>query len=272
MQIQPLKGSFGADISGVDLKDPSTHQKVVDTFHLHGAIVVRDQELEPEHQLAFTRAFGTPELNQGSVFTYPGHDEILVISNKVVNGKVLGNLDAGIGWHTDSSYLEEPVMCTMLYAMEVPAEGSDTMLADLCAAYNDLPEDRRKELDPLVIHHSFRALREMQGADPATIKPLPDVMHPMIRKHPADGRKALWVSTGTVRGIVGMENPKGMNLIEELVAHATQDKYVYSHKWRVGDVLVWDNRCTLHTGTNFDRQKYIRHVHRTWVKGDRPFN
>src|SRR5271167_4235239 len=121
MLVRPLKGSFGAEILEVDLKDPTTHAAVIDAFHHHGAIVVRDQELQPEHQLAFTRSFGTPESNQGSKFTYPGHEEILVISNRVVDGKVLGNLDAGIGWHTDSSYLEEPVMCTMLYAMEVPA-------------------------------------------------------------------------------------------------------------------------------------------------------
>jgi taurine dioxygenase len=271
MFIRPLKGDFGVEILEADLKNPATHAAVVQAFHLHGAIVVRNQELEPEHQLAFTRAFGTPETNQGSPFVYPGHEEVLVISNRIVDGKKIGNLDAGIGWHTDSSYLEEPVMCTMLYAMEVPEVGSDTLLADLCAAYDDLPEERREMLDPLVVHHSFRALREMQGADPATIPPLPDVMHPMIRTHPADGRRALWVSTGTVRGIVGIDNPKGLQLIEELVAFATQDKYVYRHKWRVGDVLVWDNRCTLHTGTDFERDKYIRHVHRTWVKGDKPY-
>jgi taurine dioxygenase len=271
MQVRPIKGSFGVEILDVDLTNPSAHAAVVDTFHRHGAIVVRDQTLEPEQQMAFTRAFGTPESNQGNKFIHPAHPEMLVISNKVIDGKVQGYLDAGLGWHTDSSYLEEPVMCTMLYTMECPAVGGDTLLADLCAAYQDLPESRREELDDLVIHHSFRALREMQGADPATIAPLPDVMHPMIRRHPADGRKALWVSTGTVRGIVGMPNPQGLELIEELVAFATQEKYVYRHKWRIGDVLVWDNRCTLHTGTDFERNKYTRHVHRTWVKGDKPF-
>lgn len=271
MQITPIQGSFGVEIRGVDLKDPATHAAVVQTFHKHGAIVVRGQELEPDDQMAFTRAFGTPETNQSSPYAHPDHPEILVISNRMVDGKPLGFLDAGIGWHTDSSYLEEPVMCTMLYNMEAPPVGADTLLADLCAAYNDLPAEKRESLDGLVIHHSFRALREMQGADPATIPPLPDVMHPMIRRHPADGRKALWVSTGTVRGIVGMPKEEGLALIEELVAYATQEKYVYRHKWQTGDVLVWDNRCTLHTGTDFERDKYIRHVHRTWVKGDKPF-
>ena len=98
----------------------------------------------------------------------------------------------------------------------------------------------------------------------------PDVFHPLIRRHPADGRKALWVSTGTVKGIVGMPEPQGAELVDELVAFATQERFIYRHRWQVGDVLVWDNRCTLHTGTLFDDTKYIREMHRLWVKGDRP--
>ncbi len=99
---------------------------------------------------------------------------------------------------------------------------------------------------------------------------IPDVIHPMIRAHPVDGRRALWVSTGTTRGIVGMPNPEGLDLLAELVAFATQDRFVFRHKWRAGDVIIWDNRCTLHTGTRFDVTKYTRHVHRTWMRGDRP--
>ncbi len=99
---------------------------------------------------------------------------------------------------------------------------------------------------------------------------LPDVIHPMICTHPADGRKALWVSTGTVKGVVGMPNPEGLDLIHRLVDFATQERFVHAHKWRVGDVLIWDNRCTLHRGTPFDLTKYQRLVYRTWVKGQRP--
>jgi taurine dioxygenase len=98
----------------------------------------------------------------------------------------------------------------------------------------------------------------------------PDVFHPLIRSHPADGRKALWVSTGTVKGIVGMPADEGLALIDEMVAFATQERFVYPHKWQVGDILVWDNRCTLHRGTRFDFEKHIRHVHRTWVQGEVP--
>jgi taurine dioxygenase len=165
-------------------------------------------------------------------------------------------------------------MCTMLYAEEVPEEGSDTLLADLCAAYNALTAEEQAAYDDLQIQHSLTALWEHQGrkstAEYAGDEVLPDVVHPMIRVHPADGRKALWVCTGAVRGVIGMPNPEGLALIHKLVAFATQPRFVYAHKWRVGDILIWDNRCTLHRGTPFDLEKYTRLVYRTWVKGDRP--
>ena len=99
----------------------------------------------------------------------------------------------------------------------------------------------------------------------------PDVTHPLIRTHPADGRKALWPSTGTVDEVIGLPNPEGLDLIDELVEFMTQDRFVYRHKWRAGDVLMWDNRCTLHTGTLYDDTKYDRLMHRLWVKGDAPY-
>jgi taurine dioxygenase len=268
-----LWDGFGVEVNGVDLATaaPEVQDAVIDVFHRHGAMVIRDQTLTPEQQLAFTRRFGEPESNPSTQFTVPGMQEVYIISNKVVDGKVVGNWEAGQGWHTDASYRERPTMCTMLYAMEVPPEGSDTLLADLCAAYEALPADEKTRLDGLQIHHSFRALREKQGRTVGYGEEnIDDVMHPMIRTHPADGRKALWVSSGTVRGVVGMPNPEGLELVDEMVAFATQPQFVHAHKWRVGDLLIWDNRCTLHRGTPFDRENHVRHVHRTWVKGDRP--
>ncbi len=167
-------------------------------------------------------------------------------------------------------------MCTMLYAVEVPAEGSDTLLADCVAAWNALPPERQAQLDGLKIHHSYQHFVENREfgrmiLTEAQKAALPDVHHPLVRTHPSDGRKALWPSTGTSKGIVGMENPEGLDLIDELVDFATQDRFVYRHKWRVGDVLVWDNRCTLHTGTLYDDTRYDRVMHRLWAKGDRPY-
>ncbi len=200
-----------------------------------------------------------------------------MLSNRIVNGKTIGAHNDGIGWHTDYSYRAEPVMCTMLYAVEVPAEGSDTLLADGCAAWNALSPERQAQLDGLKLHHSWehfmktRDYNRQEELDPKLLAENPDVIHPLIRSHPADGRKALWASTGTVKEIVGMPNPEGLALIDELVEFMTQPEFVYQHKWRVGDILVWDNRCTLHTGTLYDDTKYVREMHRLWAKGDRPY-
>jgi len=223
----------------------------------------------------FISRFNEPEGHTMRQFTLPGHPYVYILSNKVVDGKPIGAHNDGVGWHTDYSYKEFPVMCTMLYAVEVPAEGSDTLLADLCAAYDALSPERQRELDHLVLHHSYQYFMETREYGRTTLSPElkaqnPDVFHPLIRVHPANGRRALWASTGTVKEIVGMPNPAGLKLIDELVEFITQDRFVYRHKWKVGDVLVWDNRCTLHTGTLYDDTKYDRLMHRLWAKGDKP--
>jgi len=278
LATRPLKNGFGAEILDVDLAgaDAATLRDVVDTFNLHGAIVLRGQRMDPAALVDFARQFGEPEGHTLKEYTLPDHPEVYVLSNRKVDGRPIGSHNDGVGWHTDYSYKEKPVMCTMLYAVEVPPVGADTLLADMCAAYDSLPGDRRQELDPLVVHHSYqhlmttrlynrRELTEQQKAEN------PDVFHPLIRTHPANGRKALWPSTGTVRGIVGMDDDKALALVEDLVQYGTQERFVYRHKWQVGDVLVWDNRCTLHTGTTFDDTRYVREMHRLWVRGDRPF-
>jgi len=277
LNITELKPGFGAEIAGLDLATASEAKlaAVVEVFNLHGAILLRDQKLSPERLVDFIAHFNTPEHHTQKQFTLPGYPHVFILSNKKVDGKPIGAHNDGVGWHTDYSYKAEPVMCTMLYAVEVPAEGSDTLLADLCAAYDALSPERQRQLDPLVLHHSyqyFMATREygrMELSDQLKAEN-PDVFHPLIRVHPANGRRALWPSTGTVKEVVGMPNPEGVQLVEELVEFATQERFVYRHKWRVGDVLVWDNRCTLHTGTLYDDTKYDRLMHRLWAKGDKP--
>ncbi|MEA1647928.1 TauD/TfdA family dioxygenase [Nitrospirillum sp. BR 11164] len=279
LRTRPLKPGFGAEILDVDLKTASPEEvgQVVEAFHRHGAILLRGQDLDPAGLKAFLGRFGPLEGHTQKQFTLPEHPEVYILSNKVVDGKPIGAHNDGVGWHTDYSYKAEPVMCTMLYAVEVPAEGSDTLLADLCAAYDALPEERRAQLDGLRLHHSYeyfmtsRQYLRVDQLSPELKAENPDVIHPLIRTHPADGRKALWVSTGTVKEVVGMPNPQGLELLDELVEFVTQDRFVHAHNWQVGDILIWDNRCTLHTGTLYDDKKYTRLMHRMWVKGDRPF-
>lgn len=277
LKTRELKPGFGAEILDIDLAraDEATLDAVVRLFHRSGAILARDQRMAPQDLVDFIARFGEPEDHTLQEYTLPGFPKIYVLSNRIVDGRPIGAHNDGVVWHTDYSYRDQPVMSTMLYAVEVPPEGADTLLADIVAAYEALPQERRAMLDELVVHHSFRHFMETRvygkaETSEALFAENPDVFHPLVRLHPADGRKALWVSTGTVKGVVGMPEAEGVRLVEDLVDFATQDRFVYRHKWRVGDVLMWDNRCTLHTGTLFDDTRYVREMHRLWVRGDRP--
>lgn len=275
LDTRPLLADFGVEITGIDVKsaDRRTLNEVATALAHHGAIVLRGQRLSPQDQINFTSLFGEPAGNPQLEYTVPNHPKVFVISNKVVDGKAIGDPEAGTAWHTDLNYERRPAAYTCLHALEVPDEGSDTLIADTCAAWNALPEERRQQIDGLVVHHSYAnlAVRSNRALTDEERHDYPDVFHPLVRRHPADGRKALWgLSTTTPNGIVDMPNPAGKDLIRELMEFATQDQFVYRHQWQAGDVLVWDNRCTLHRGTPFDKSKYIRLVHRTWVRGEAP--
>lgn len=278
LKTRDLKPGFGAEILGVNLAraDDATLAAVVDTFHRNGAIALRQQSMTPDDLVRFVSAFGTPEGHTMSQYTLPGHPLVYVLSNRIENGRPVGAHYDGLGWHTDYSYKPEPVMCTMLYCVQAPPEGAETLLADGVAAFNELPPERQEALQKLKLHHSyqhFMATREHHRAELTEEQKAanPDVIHPLIRTHPANGRKALWPSTGTVTEIIGQDDPTDLSLLDELVAFLTQEKFVYRHKWRVGDLVMWDNRCTLHTGSEFDHENYIREMHRLWVRGDKPY-
>jgi taurine dioxygenase len=238
--------------------------------------VLNKQTQSPDKLVSFASQFGEPEGHTLQQFTLPGHPKIYVLSNRIVDGKPIGAHNDGVGWHSDYMYKEHPVMCTMLYAVEVPAEGSDTLIADMCAAYEALPLEQQRRIENLKVHHSYqhfvatRRFNRMELSDEVKADN-PDVLHPLVRTHPDDGRKALWAGGGTAKQIVGMDVQEGLDLMAKLIAFGTQDQFIYRHKWQVGDVLVWDNRCTLHTGCLFDDKKYTREMYRLWVKGDRPF-
>ena len=278
-KIRELAPGFGAEILDVDVAraDDATLDGVVAAFHRHGAILLRGQSLAPADLMRFIERFGEPEDHTLVENTLPGFPKIYILSNRLDDaGKPIGAHNDGIGWHTDYSYKAEPVMSTMLYAVEVPPEGSDTLLADCCKAWNALPAETQAALDGKIVHHSWRhfmttrEFNRMEDPPEELLRDNPDVYHPLVRTHPADGRKALFPSTGTVKGVVGMDDADGVKLVEDMVDWATQDRFVFRHQWRAGDVLMWDNRCTLHTGTLYDDAKYFRQMHRLWVKGDKP--
>jgi taurine dioxygenase len=278
LKMRPLMLNFGAVVIGVNVPQATDSEKaaLVNTFHHHGALLIRNQDMKPQDLESFMRLFGELEEHTLKENCLKGHPNIYVLSNRKVDGKPIGAHNDGIGWHTDYSYREKPVMCTMLFAKEIPSEGSDTIIADCCAAYRALDSTTKLKLDPLILHHSFKYFMETREYNQTKLSKEmqlenPDVFHPLIRTHPTNKRKALWVSTGTVKEVVGMPVNEGIKLIDQLVDFVTQEQFTYRHKWQVGDILMWDNRCTLHTGTLYDDKKYVREMHRMWIKGDKPF-
>lgn len=277
-ELRHLKGDFGVEVMNVDAATASdeTLEELVDLFDRFGVLLLRNQKMEPENLKRYLRTFGELEGHTLQQFTLQGHPEIYILSNIEENGKPIGAHNDGVGWHTDYSYMESPVKCTMLYAVQVPDEGSDTLLADCVGAYDAMSPEMLEKTKDLKLHHSYKYFMETREHGRMKIskeieEKTPDVVHPLIRTHPANGRKALWPSTGTVKEVIGMPNPEGLGFLDDLVEFVTSDEFVYRHKWQVGDLLVWDNRCTLHTGTLFDDKKYKRLMHRMWAKGDKPY-
>ena len=277
LTVAPLSERLGVEIKGVGLRalDDEEFGQIERAFHTYGVIVIRGQRLNPAELSGFVRRFGALETHTLLQYTLPEHQEVYVLSNVEENGRPIGAHNEGIGWHTDLSYKENPVMATALYGIICPPERADTLIADMSAAYDDLPEERKRALDGLRIHHSyhrFMANRDDRAPLTEAQKALtPDVFHPLVRTHPSTGRKSLYIGTGTVFAVEGMANPAGKALVDELVEYATDERFVYRHKWQEGDFLMWDNRCTLHTGTLFDDTRYKRLIHRLMVKGDKPF-
>jgi taurine dioxygenase len=276
LALSPLAEGFGAEIRGIDARrlDDPTFGAVEAAFARYGVILVRGQGLDPAAFRGFVARFGPLEAHTLLQYTLPEDPYVYVLSNVEKDGRPIGAHNEGIGWHTDLSYKERPVMATALYGVICPPEGADTLIADMAAAFERLPEARRRQLDGLRIQHSYQrwmATRADRAPLTEAQKALtPDVDHPLVRTHPVTGRKSLFLGTGTVMGIEGMPEAEGKALVAELVAHATGGDFTYTHKWREGDLLMWDNRWTLHTGTLFDDTRYKRLVWRMMVKGGVP--
>jgi alpha-ketoglutarate-dependent 2,4-dichlorophenoxyacetate dioxygenase len=227
-----------------------------------------------EQQLAFSQLFGPLEVNPN----YAGakmrlRPDIADISNLDAEGRVLARGDRrnlfNLGnqlWHTDSSFKRIPAKCSLLSARELPPSGGETEFADLRAAWDALPQSRKRELDGLVVEHSiFRSRSQIGFADfnDEIFKQLPPVPQALVRHHPASGRTSLYLASHASH-IIGRPVEEGRTLIEELIAFATQPQFVYQHRWTVGDLVVWDNRCTMHRGRPYDDTQR-RVLHRTTV-------
>ena len=278
MDIRPLSKHVGAEIRGVDGSEPwsdDVFKKIDDAYNHYSVLVFRDQKLTPEQQIAFSRQFGELEISPRSQFALPGYPEILVLSNIIVDGKPIGNADAGRTWHTDMSYTKTPPRGSLLYAREIPVEQGhalgDTIFSSAAAAYDTLSSDLKHKLTGLRAIHRAGAKKYAPGSKLAeAVKDMPDVEHPVIRTHPVTGRKAIYVREGECVGIRGMPDEESLPLIKELGELVTREEFCYRHNWRVGDLLMWDNSMTQHLAISDYKLPLRRLMHRVTVNGTVP--
>ncbi len=260
LQIITTGGALGAEIRGLDLRrglDADTVRTLRAAFLEHCVLYYRDQQISQQDLVRFTRHFGKPVAH---VRPQPDRpiEEIFVISNVTEDGKPIGALGSEeIPFHSDLSYLPEPGTISLLYALEIPEVGGETMWASGYAAYEALDPTMKDRIDGLnaVHRHPIDALNTPEPT-----------MHPVVRTHPETGRKVIYVSPHLTHHITDMEREDGRALLDELIAHATAERFVWKHRWQVGDLVMWDNRCTMHRRTPFDdRQRRV--MWRTQVFG-----
>jgi len=277
IKLTPLHPTLGAEVRGVDLTGRVSLEvfaEIEAAFNRCGILVFPGQPVTDEQQLAFSGLFGPLEVNPNYAGTKMRlRSDVADISNLDAEGRVLARDDTrnlfNLGnqlWHTDSSFKRVPAKCSLLSARELPSSGGETEFADLRAAWDALPEARQRELDGLVVEHSiFRSRSQIGFADfnDEIYRQLPPVPQALVRHHPASGRTSLYLASHASH-ISGWPVEKGRALIEELIALATQRQFVYQHRWTVGDLVIWDNRCTMHRGRPYDDTQR-RVLHRTTV-------
>jgi taurine dioxygenase len=256
-QLRSLGQTLGTEVIGVDLSklDDATFAWIERTFAEHPVLVFRNQHLTAEDLAAFGRRFGTPRMHSLVNYRYPGVPEVSWLRNV----DDAGNIDwygvkRATDWHTDSTYEEVPPLLAMLHALEVPSAKGGTLFADMCAAYDALPQAMKDRLATLTgLHGRTDGPAGARLYDPAEEMRMTDKKYdakrrPAVMPHPVTGRPILFVNPMHVHGFDGMAKDAAWELIEELARHATQEQFVYYHSWQVGDLLIWDERRTMHRG------------------------
>jgi alpha-ketoglutarate-dependent 2,4-dichlorophenoxyacetate dioxygenase len=280
--IRTLHPLFVAEITDIDLTVPLAREDfrtIWDAFNEHQILVFRDQPFDDTSQIAFSRNFGALETMEAHASNNwkPGH--IAVMTNLDAKGNLLP-LDhpsmihrlRNESWHTDSSFKPIAALCSLLSGRIVPPVGGNTEFASARAAYAALPEERKKALEGLTVVHRVAEPNKLDDdAYSEEQRKRLTVTHPLVRTNPVNGRKNLYVGSHA-QEILGMSREEGRRILDELTEFCTQPQFVYSHPWREHDLVIWDNRCTLHRATTFDKTKYRRKLHRTTVAGTAPEN
>ena len=283
--VAPLHPLFVAKITEVDLArqiDEATQRAIEGAMDTYAVCVLPDQHLADEEQIAFSRLYGSlevePEIGRktgaGGRARRIASREIFDISNLDENGNIRGEQDARSSllqitqlWHTDLSFREGSAKWSMLHAKAIPPAGGDTEYADARAAYDALPDAMKRRLVGLVAEHSaWHSTTQRGGYAPTEEerRSYPPALHKLVRRHPGSGRNALYIGSHASH-IVGIPVEEGQALLAELIEFATQPQFVYRHKWQVGDLVIWDNRCTMHRATPFAAADHVRDLRRTTI-------
>jgi taurine dioxygenase len=273
--ITPLTNHTGAEVTSLDFTKPIDEETRVilnRLFAKYHVLVVRDQHFTPEQFKAAAQVFGELHQPDRKERHVPGHPDVFYISNdEIVNGK---RIIPGETFHTDNSNRPRPPKATTLFAVELPSSGGDTQYVNMHDAYDDLPEDTKRRIDGLKAVHVYlskyspRSLGNISEENRRNL--LPPGIHPLIRTHAENGRKALFLNPVRMESIIGMEDTEALALINDLMRHATQRKYEYRHKWRLGDWVLWDNRSVMHQANPDYDMNERRYLYRLMLKGEVP--
>ena len=278
-----LTPKIGVEIEGADLAgalDDTTMNEILTLLNHNGVAVMRGQKLGIEQFMGFGRRIGPLAVHSLRQFSKPGFPELMVNSNIIEDGKPVGLADGGQHWHTDGAYLEKPYRATILYAVEIPIEHGvalgDTMFASTSAAYDALTPDMKDRLSTrrgVHCHGVARAKKAKSLALDAEQQAVlsNSVEHPAIRTHPYTGRKCLYVNPGSTLRLTDTDEDESDRLLATLFEHVSQPQFIYRHKWRAGDVVMWDNCSTQHCAVGDYQLPLRRLLYRTIVQGDKPF-
>jgi taurine dioxygenase len=272
VRTRPLSPAIGAEIIGVDLSQPMSDElfaRVLEIWHQNLVILLRDQHLTEDDQVRFGERFGPPAVTHTRRFTTK-NPALMLISNIRENGQLIGALpDGEMHFHSDQCHQERPAMASMLYSLEVPSKGGNTLFANAYAAYEMLPDAIKRKI-------AGRKALNAYDYDNASTKRgtklrdgIPSCWHPVVRTHPATGRKALYVNRLMTVAIDGLSEAESEELLDTLFDHQERPEFIYEHVWRPHDVLLWDNRCALHARTDFsaDERRLMR---RLTILGEKP--
>ena len=279
-EVVPTGAALGAEVRGVDLRslDDAAFAAIVEAWHAHAVLLFRGQSLTPDDLIAYSHRFGAldhaPVQEHGQSIV-AGRPELYIVSNVLdAAGKPIGSLGNGEAvWHTDMSYLPQPPKASMLYALEVPPAGGDTHFASMYAAYEALPAALRARAQGLMVKHdgTYNSGGFVRAGVTPTDDPrqAPGHLHPLVCRHPETGRSMLYLGRRRMAYIDGLSLAESEALLDELWSHATKPALCWKNVWRVGDLVLWDNRCTMHRRDPFDAASR-RVMHRTLVKGEAP--